>query len=76
MHHKRVGQEKNKLLGDIQKVQEEILTLQPQLDDWKDRYETLRKERMMVQLEKERLEKQVRSVLTHTNPPELTILHS
>ena len=59
MHHKRVGQEKNKLLSDLKKTKQTYEAYKPLAEDWQNKYEILRKEKVLLQLEKEKLQKRV-----------------
>ncbi len=71
MHHKRVGQEKNKLLTDIsilsikstildiKKIQEKYEAYKPQAEEWQAKYEQARKEKVNLQLEKDKLQRKV-----------------
>ncbi|GFR41830.1 hypothetical protein Agub_g2605 [Astrephomene gubernaculifera] len=55
MHHKRVAQEKNKLLTDLRRLKEHYAKYEPTILELKKKYETLMKEKMMATLERDRL---------------------
>uniref|UniRef100_A0A7S0QW16 Uncharacterized protein n=2 Tax=Pyramimonas obovata TaxID=1411642 RepID=A0A7S0QW16_9CHLO len=55
MHHKRVGQEKNKLLTDIQRLRKHFGHYEPTLKELRHKYEVAMKEKMMMRLERDRL---------------------
>ena len=51
MHHKRIGQEKNKLLGDIKKLRKHYAQYEPTIKELKRKYELAMKEKMLVRIE-------------------------
>eukprot|EP00198_Chlamydomonas_reinhardtii_P002899 XP_001692235.1 WD-repeat protein of flagellum central pair [Chlamydomonas reinhardtii] len=55
MHHKRVAQEKNKLLTDLRRLKEHYAKYEPTILELKKKYETLMKEKMMMSLERDKL---------------------
>lgn len=55
MHHKRVVQEKNKLVGDIKKFKKQYETYEPALKQMQVKYEVAMKEKMLIKLERDRL---------------------
>eukprot|EP00195_Chlamydomonas_chlamydogama_P014730 CAMPEP_0202902622 /NCGR_PEP_ID=MMETSP1392-20130828/16959_1 /ASSEMBLY_ACC=CAM_ASM_000868 /TAXON_ID=225041 /ORGANISM="Chlamydomonas chlamydogama, Strain SAG 11-48b" /LENGTH=251 /DNA_ID=CAMNT_0049589413 /DNA_START=266 /DNA_END=1017 /DNA_ORIENTATION=- len=55
MHHKRVAQEKNKLIADIKRLKEHYAKYEPTILELKKKYETAMKEKMMVSLERDKL---------------------
>lgn len=55
MHHKRVVQEKNKLINDIKRLKKHYEAYEPTLKQLQNKYETAMKEKMLVKLEKDRL---------------------
>lgn len=55
MHHKRVVQEKNKLLGDIKKLKLLCDNHEPALKRLQSKYEITLKEKMLLKIEKDRL---------------------
>ena len=52
MHHKRIGQEKNKLLGDIKKLRKHYAQYEPTIKELKRKYELAMKEKMLVRIER------------------------
>ncbi|EFJ47004.1 hypothetical protein VOLCADRAFT_109152 [Volvox carteri f. nagariensis] len=55
MHHKRVAQEKNKLLTDLRRLKEHYAKYEPTILELKKKYEVLMKEKMMACLERDKL---------------------
>lgn len=55
MHHKRVAQEKNKLITDIKRLKDHFAKYEPTILELKRKYETAMKEKMMVSLERDKL---------------------
>jgi len=55
MHHKRVMQEKNKLISDIKRLKKHYATFEPTLGKLKSKYETAMKEKMLKQLQRDGL---------------------
>lgn len=55
MHHKRVVQEKNKLIGDIKRVKKHYTQYEPVIKELRSKYEVAIKEKMLVTLERDRL---------------------
>ncbi|KXZ47989.1 hypothetical protein GPECTOR_31g352 [Gonium pectorale] len=55
MHHKRVAQEKNKLLTDLRRLKEHYAKYEPTILELRKKYETLMKEKMMACLERDKL---------------------
>ena len=62
MHHKRIGQEKNKLLGDIKKLKKHYAQYEPTIKELKRKYELAMKEKMLTRIEKDRLEARIRAI--------------
>ncbi|RKO84244.1 hypothetical protein BDK51DRAFT_33104 [Blyttiomyces helicus] len=60
MHHKRVVQEKNKLIGDIKRLKTHYESYEPTLKQLQHKYEIAMKEKMLTKLEKDRLAGKVR----------------
>lgn len=54
MHHRRVLQEKNKLMVDIKKLQQHINSYEPVLKTLKNKYETVTKEKMLACIERDK----------------------
>ncbi|KAJ3211601.1 Sperm-associated antigen 16 protein [Dinochytrium kinnereticum] len=55
MHHKRVVQEKNRLIGDIKRLKKHYESYEPTLRQLRNRYEMAMKEKMLTKLERDRL---------------------
>ena len=55
MHHKRVVQEKNKLLNDIKRLKEHYKSYEPNFKQLQHKYEVVMKEKMLTRLEKDKL---------------------
>ncbi len=69
MHHKRVVQEKGKLLVDIKRLKKHYSAYEPTLKELRNKYEMAMKEKMLMRLERDRsagkvtaLEAQIRSL--------------
>ncbi|KAJ8035607.1 Sperm-associated antigen 16 protein [Holothuria leucospilota] len=59
MHHKRVVQEKNKLIEDIKRLKRHYASYEPTLTQLKQKYEAAMKEKMLSKLERDRAVNQV-----------------
>lgn len=55
MHHKRVVQEKNRLITDLRRLREHYSCYEPALRTLKHKYETAMKEKMLTKLERDRV---------------------
>jgi hypothetical protein len=64
MHHKRVVQEKQKLISDIKKTKKHYENYEPTLKGLQIKYESAMKEKMLVKLERDRLAGKVASLLS------------
>jgi regulator of replication initiation timing len=62
MHHKRVGQEKNKLLNDIKRLRNHLRSYEPVIDELKRKHEVAMKEKMLISLERDRLRLRIKSL--------------
>ncbi|XP_029187865.2 sperm-associated antigen 16 protein-like [Acropora millepora] len=54
MHHKRVVQEKNRLITDLKRLKKHYSTYEPTLQTLKHKYEVAMKEKMLTKLERDR----------------------
>ncbi|XP_041056951.1 sperm-associated antigen 16 protein [Carcharodon carcharias] len=54
MHHKRVAQEKNRLINDIKRLKKHYASFEPTLSKIKEKYNTAMKQKMLTGLEKDR----------------------
>ena len=61
MHHKRVGQEKNKLLNDVKRLRNHLRSYEPMIQELKRKHESAMKEKMLISLERDRLRLRVKS---------------
>ena len=59
MHHKRVGQEKNKLLTDLKRLRKHYSQYEPTIKELRHKYEVAMKEKMLMRLERDRLSSKV-----------------
>ena len=64
MHHKRVGQEKNKLLTDLKRLRKHYSQYEPTIKELRHKYEVAMKEKMLMRLERDRLSTKVESLDT------------
>jgi len=55
MHHKRVVQEKNKLIKDLRRLRDHYKHFEPALQETKDKYERLMREKSMLKLDRDKL---------------------
>ena len=55
LHHKRIGQEKNKLLDDIKKLRKHYSQYEPTIKELKRKYELAMKEKMLVRIDRDRM---------------------
>jgi chromosome segregation ATPase len=62
MHHKRVVQEKAKLISDIKKLKKHYEHYEPALKQLQTKYEAAMKEKMLTKLEKDKLVNKVASL--------------
>ncbi|TPX31721.1 hypothetical protein SmJEL517_g04996 [Synchytrium microbalum] len=59
MHHKRVVQEKARLVGEVRRLKEATALYEPELKQMRHKYEVAMKEKMMLKLERDRLHSKV-----------------
>lgn len=62
MNHRRVLQEKEKLLNDIKRLEKNMKLYEPQIEDLKRRYDVAMKEKMMMKLERDKMKAKVESL--------------
>ncbi|RKP19508.1 WD40 repeat-like protein, partial [Rozella allomycis CSF55] len=55
LHHKRIAQEKNRLLSDYKKLANKLEQIEPTLKHWQQKYELLMKEKTMITLERDKM---------------------
>ncbi|NWW99246.1 SPG16 protein, partial [Caloenas nicobarica] len=59
MHHKRVGQEKNRLICDIKRLKAHYASYEPVLKQLAEKYQTTLRQKMLTSLERDRVAEQV-----------------
>jgi len=64
MHHKRVVQEKNKLIVDLKRLKKHYEAYEPTIAELKDKYEAAMKEKMLMRLERDRTKAKVKALET------------
>jgi len=64
MHHKRVVQEKDKLLNEIKRMKQHYENYEPTLKALRQKYETAMKEKMLTKLERDRALAQIEGIQT------------
>lgn len=62
MHHKRVVQEKTKLLIDLKRLKRHYEAYEPTIEELKAKYESAMKEKMLMRLERDRAASKMRSL--------------
>merc|ERR1712072_1206141 len=62
MHHKRVVQEKNKLIVDIKRLKKHSAAYEPTLTELRNKYEAAMKEKMLMRLERDRVNTRAESL--------------
>ena len=62
MHHRRVVQEKTKLMSDLQRLRKHYLSYEPTLKDLQRKYEVAMKEKMLTRLERDRIKARVHTL--------------
>mmetsp|Transcript_24456 Transcript_24456/g.41413 ORF Transcript_24456/g.41413 Transcript_24456/m.41413 type:complete len:571 (+) Transcript_24456:84-1796(+) len=60
MHHKRVVQEKNKLLKDLKRVRNHLRSYEPMIDELRGKHQAALKEKMLIKLERDRVKNRVK----------------
>ena len=63
MHHRRVVQEKDKLVGDIKRLKKQITQFEPALAMMRKKYESAINSSMMMRIQKERAEAKIAGLL-------------
>merc|ERR1711937_224827 len=67
MHHKRVVQEKNKLIKDLRRLREHYKHFEPALEETKEKYERLMREKSMLKLDRDKLSTKVATLEQQVN---------
>uniref|UniRef100_A0A674I5K0 Sperm associated antigen 16 n=1 Tax=Terrapene triunguis TaxID=2587831 RepID=A0A674I5K0_9SAUR len=65
MHHKRVVQEKNRLISDIKRLKAHYASYEPMLKQLTEKYQTILRQKMLTSLERDRAVGQVKTCLTY-----------
>jgi len=76
MHHKRVVQEKNRLITDLRRLREHYSCYEPALRTLKTKYQTAMKEKMLSKLERDRIMGEVqglKSALKTREPTQMSL---
>lgn len=70
MQHKRVLQEKNRLVEDLRKLKKHYASYEPALRQLNEKYQTALRQKMLVSLERDRAVSQVQNIdgLSHSSP--------
>jgi len=74
MHHKRIVQEKNRLITDLRRLRDHYSCYEPALRTLKTKYETAMKEKMLSKLERDRIMGEVQGLKSALKTKELTQL--
>jgi len=76
MHHKRVVQEKNKLITDLRRLRNHLRAYEPTIDELKRKHDASMKDKTLIRLERDRLKVRVKALedelqaLQQPPPPE------
>jgi sperm-associated antigen 16 protein len=62
MHHKRVVQEKNKLISDLKRVRNHLRSYEPMIEELRVKHSAALKEKMLIKLERDRLKAKVKAL--------------
>jgi len=65
MHHKRVVQEKQKLVVDMKRLRKHYSAYEPTMKQLREKYEVAMKEKMLMRLEKDRMVSKVEALEAH-----------
>ena len=65
MHHKRVVQEKQKLVVDMKRLRKHYAAYEPTMKQLREKYEVAMKEKMLMRLEKDRMVSKVEALEAH-----------
>ena len=74
MHHKRVVQEKGKLMVDLKRLRKHYLSYEPTLHELQRKYEVAMKEKMLMRLERDRMKARVHTLEAQLKPVSYTHL--
>ena len=70
MHHKRVVQEKNKLVVDMKRLRKHYSAYEPTMAQLREKYELAMKEKMLMRLERDRMSSKVEQLEAHVRTVE------
>lgn len=62
MHHKRVVQEKNKLITDLRRLRNHLRAYEPTIDELKRKHDASMKEKTLIRLERDRLKVRLKAL--------------
>ena len=62
MHHRRVVQEKNKLITDLRRLRNSMRAYEPTIEELKRKYDTSLKDKALIKLERDRLKLKVKQL--------------
>ena len=65
MHHKRVVQEKQKLVVDMKRLRKHYAAYEPTMKQLREKYEVAMKEKMLMRLERDRMASKVEALEAH-----------
>ena len=65
MHHKRVVQEKSKLVTDMKRLRNHYTAYEPTMKQLREKYEIAMKEKMLMRLERDRMQSKVEALEAH-----------
>ena len=65
MHHKRVVQEKGKLIVDMKRLRKHYAAYEPTMKQLREKYELAMKEKMLMRLERDRMASKVEALQAH-----------
>jgi len=72
MHHKRVVQEKNRLIGDMKRLKTHFQSYEPTIRDLRTKYEAAVRERMLVKVERDKMAARLAAADAHGKVAEET----
>eukprot|EP01062_Namystynia_karyoxenos_P064058 TRINITY_DN5693_c0_g1_i1.p1 TRINITY_DN5693_c0_g1~~TRINITY_DN5693_c0_g1_i1.p1 ORF type:complete len:630 (+),score=293.79 TRINITY_DN5693_c0_g1_i1:153-1892(+) len=62
LSHNRVMQEKTRLMRDVRRLQQHAMSIEPTLTELRQKYESVMKERMLIKLDRDKLQGKVKSL--------------
>ncbi|KAI5066750.1 hypothetical protein GOP47_0017278 [Adiantum capillus-veneris] len=70
MHHRRIAQEKNKLIVDVKRLQRHFSQYEPIIRELKKKYEAAVRQKALVVLERDKLQEQISTLAQYANSEE------